>query len=105
MKLSAVTVRVKRAFISEFIEASTAHQANTIKEKGNLRFDFLQSLDDPTLFLFYEAYRSQADIELHREADSYRTWRRTVEPWMAVPRVGLGYRAVAPDDAEQFKYP
>ncbi|MCG8617452.1 MAG: antibiotic biosynthesis monooxygenase [Desulfobacterales bacterium] len=105
MKISAVTVRVKKTFVNDFIEASKIHQANTIKEEGNLRFDFLQSLDDPTLFLFYEAYRSQADIELHRNADSYRTWRQAVDPWMSVPRVGVGYRAVAPDEGDHFRYP
>lgn len=105
MKISAVTVRVREAFVSDFIAASKIHQANTVKEEGNLRFDFLQSLDDPTLFLFYEAYRSQADIELHREADSYKNWRKAVDPWMAVPRVGVGYRAVAPSGEAQFMYP
>lgn len=105
MKISAVTVRVKDAYVQDFIDASVIHQANTVREKGNLRFDFLQSVDDPTLFLFYEAYRSQADIELHRQADSYRTWRKAVDPWMAVPRVGVGYRAVAPADQETFRYP
>lgn len=105
MKISAVTVRVKEAFVNDFIEASKLHQANTVKEEGNLRFDFLQSLDAPTLFLFYEAYRSQDDIELHRNADSYKIWRKTVDSWMAVPRVGVGFRPIAPDDGAQFGYP
>ena len=105
MKINAVTVRVKKTFVNDFIEASKIYQAATVREEGNIRFDFLQSLDDPALFLFYEAYKSQADIEQHRNADSYRTWRKTVDTWMSVPRVGVGYRAVAPDDGAQFQYP
>lgn len=105
MNISAVTVRVKKTFVNDFIEASKIHQANTVREEGNLRFDFLQCIDDPTLFLFYEAYRSEADIEQHRQADSYRNWRQLVDPWMSVPRVGVGYRAVAPDAGDQFRYP
>ncbi len=105
MKVSAVTVSVKQNFINDFITASKIHQANTIKEKGNLRFDFLQNREDASRFLFYEAYESEADIDLHRHAESYQTWRETVEPWMAVPRTGVAYRAIAPCESAEFRYP
>ncbi len=105
MKISAVTVFVKPENIDGFIAASKVHWANTIKEEGNLRFDFLQSRDDPSQFLFYEAYESEADIDLHREAESYQTWRKTVDSWMAVPRTGIGYRAIAPCESTQYRYP
>lgn len=105
MKISAVTVHVKQEFIDDFIKASRIHQANTVKETGNLRLDFLQSRDDPSQFLFYEAYESEADIELHRQAESYRTWRKAVEPWMAVPRRGTAYRAIAPAESRAYRYP
>lgn len=105
MKISAVTVYVKQAFIDDFIAASRVHQANTVKETGNLRFDFLQSRGDPSQFLFYEAYESDADIDLHREGESYQTWRKTVEPWMAVPRKGTAYRAIAPSESQHYRYP
>lgn len=105
MKISAVTVYVKQEFIDDFITASKIHQANTVKEAGNLRFDFLQSLDDPAQFLFYEAYGAEADIDIHREGDSYQTWRKTVEPWMAVPRKGVAYRAIAPCESQHYRYP
>ncbi len=105
MKISAVTVFVKQGFIDDFIAASKVHQANTIKERGNLRFDFLQGRDDPSQFLFYEAYESEADIDLHRQAESYQTWREIVEPWMAVPRTGVAFRAIAPSESPKFRYP
>lgn len=105
MKISAVSVMVKSEFIENFIEASLIHQTNTTREKGNLRFDFLQSKTDPTLFLFYEVYESDADIELHRQAESYKTWRKSVDDWMATPRSGIAYRPLAPIDSEMYRYP
>ena len=105
MKISTVTARVKEAYVDDFIAATRIHHANTLKEKGNIRFDFLQRRDDPTRFLFYEVYESQTDIEVHRKADSYLTWRETVEPWMAEPRRGTPYIAVAPEDDAQYRYP
>ena len=105
MKISAVTVKVKDEFIEDFIEASLIHQKNTMLEKGNLRFDLLQSRNEPSVFLFYEAYESDADIELHRQADSYKTWRKTVDNWMAIPRQGVPYRPLAPTDSHMYSYP
>ena len=105
MKISAVTAHVKEDFVDDFIAATLKHHANTLKEKGNLRFDFLQNREDPTRFLFYEAYESEADIEFHRQADSYLTWRDTVEKWMAEPRQGTPYKPVAPLESRMYRYP
>ena len=105
MKISAVTVKVKDEFIEDFIEASLIHQKNTTLEKGNLRFDFLQSKTEPNAFLFYEVYESEMDIEHHRQADSYRTWRKAVDDWMAIPRSGIRYRPLAPTDSDKYRYP
>ena len=105
MKISAVTVKVKSAHVDDFIAASLIHQKNTVREAGNLRFDFLQSKSDPTDFLFYEAYDSDDDIELHRQGESYRTWRRSVDDWMATPRTGVPYRPLAPRESHMYRYP
>ena len=105
MKISAVTVKVKDDFIEAFIDASLIHQRNTALEKGNLRFDLLQSKAEASMFLFYEVYESDEDIELHRQGDSYKTWRKAVDGWMAVPRKGVAYQPLAPTSDEMFRYP
>ncbi len=105
MKISAVTVKVKSAHVDDFITASLIHQKNTVRESGNIRFDFLQSKSDPTNFLFYEAYDSDDDIELHRKGESYQTWRRSVDDWMATPRTGVPYRPLAPQQSHMYRYP
>lgn len=105
MKISMVTAFVKEEFIDQFIEATLKHHANTMREKGNMRFDFLQSRKDPTMFLFYEAYESEEAIVIHREAESYLVWRKTVEDWMAKPREGVQFKAIAPSDSSMWRYP
>ena len=105
MKISTVKVKVKVELIEDFIAASLIHQHNTLLEKGNLRFDFLQSKAEPTQFLFYEVYESDSDIEIHRQGDSYKTWRKKVDDWMAVPRKGVAYRPLAPTDSTMYRYP
>jgi len=105
MKISAVFVEVKNAHIEDFIKASLVHQANTVKERGNLRLDFLQCVADPSRFMFFEAYESESDIELHRKASSYQIWRKTVADWMAVPREGIAFRPLAPSESRMYRYP
>jgi autoinducer 2-degrading protein len=104
MKVSMVTAHIKKEFINKFIEATLEHHGNTIKEEGNIRFDFLQSQKDPATFLFYEVYVSDEAIELHRQGTSYLTWRKRVKEWMACPREGQAFTAIAPKDMDMWKY-
>jgi (4S)-4-hydroxy-5-phosphonooxypentane-2,3-dione isomerase len=104
MNVNIVKAYVKKEYIEQFIEATRIHHANTIKEEGNIRFDFLQSRNDPALFLFYEAYESDEAITAHREHQSYLTWRKTVADWMAKPREGSQFKAIAPEQIGMWKY-
>lgn len=96
MIVTCVHVYVKPEHVQEFIEASKVNHQNSIKEPTNLRFDVLQSVDDPTRFLLYEAYESEDGARAHKQTSHYLAWRKTVEPWMAEPRQGIAYRFVAP---------
>jgi autoinducer 2-degrading protein len=51
-----------------------AHNSRTLEEDC-LAFDVCQDPDDPTRFVFYEAYRDQAAHQRHREQDSYKRFR------------------------------
>jgi quinol monooxygenase YgiN len=57
MYVVAVTIFVKPENIAPFIEATLDNARNTRREPGNLRFDVLQSADDPARFMLYEVYR------------------------------------------------
>ena len=84
-----VYVHVKPGTVQDFIKASKANLAEAVKEPGNMRFDFLQSAEDPTRFVFYEAYTSAEAAAGHKSTPHYKLWRETVADWMAEPRKGV----------------
>ena len=96
MHVTCVHVRVKSDQIEAFREASILNHRESIQEPGNHRFDILQSNDDPSLFLLYEAYESEAAAAAHKTTAHYLQWRETVADWMAEPRKGVSYQSVAP---------
>jgi len=96
MVVTCVHVHVKLEHVDDFIEASWANHEQSVQEPGNLRFDVLQSRDDPTRFLLYEGYASDAAAAAHKNTAHYLTWRETVADWMAEPRRGVPYIGLAP---------
>ncbi len=98
MIVTCVYVYVKEEHIDDFIEASIENHNGTVKEPGNLRFDVLQSKDDPSKFLLYEAFESEEANAAHKKTEHYLKWRETVADWMAKPREGVPYNVIRPVD-------
>jgi autoinducer 2-degrading protein len=96
MFVTTVMVHVKSDHIDDFIEQTVPNHAASIKEAGNLRFDVLQSQEDPTRFLLYEAYESREAAAKHKETEHYKRWRERVADWMAEPRQGIVYNGIRP---------
>jgi len=88
MIVTIVHVQVKPEHVEDFIEATRKNHLASIREPGNLRFDVLQSKDDPTRFALYEAYESEEAAAAHKKTEHYLKWRETVADWMTKPRVG-----------------
>ena len=96
MIVTCVHVFVKPEHVEDFIAASKRNHENSVQEPGNRRFDVLQSTEDPTRFLLYEAYDDAASAAAHKGTEHYRVWRDTVASWMAKPREGVPYAGIAP---------
>lgn len=96
MHVTLVHVQVKPERIDEFIEACRLNHEGSTAEPGNRRFDILQDAADPTRFVLYEAYVSEADARAHKETAHYAAWRDTVADMLAVPRVGQPFRGLFP---------
>lgn len=96
MIVTTVIIQVKPEFIENFISECTKNHKNSIKEPGNMRFDILQSKEDPTKFLLYEAYESLEHSAAHKQTAHYESWKNAVAPWMAEPRKGIQYKAICP---------
>ncbi len=95
-----VHVHVKPEYVEPFKEATLANARASIKEPGIARFDFAQQQDDPTRFVFVEAYRNAEAPAAHKETKHYQTWRDAVAPMMAEPRASVKFGNVFPEDAE-----
>jgi autoinducer 2-degrading protein len=95
-----VYIHVKPEAIGEFIKASEANHSESVKEPGNIRFDFIQQSDDPYRFMFYEAYESEEAAAAHKNTAHYLKWRETVQEMMAEPRKGVKYTILQPEKRE-----
>ncbi|HEX9627334.1 MAG TPA: antibiotic biosynthesis monooxygenase [Acidiferrobacterales bacterium] len=96
MQVTLVHVHVKPQHVEDFIAATHANHLASVREPGNRRFDVLQSPDDPTRFVLYEAYASAEDAAAHKQTPHYAAWRDAVAPWMASPRQGHPHRGLFP---------
>ena len=96
MHVTIVHVHVKVEHIDDFIEACRLNHEASIRENGNRRFDVLQSADDASRFVLYEAYASKDDAAAHKATAHYLAWRNTVADWMASPREGVPYKGLFP---------
>lgn len=103
MIVTCVTVYVKPENVSEFIQATRENHDHSIKENGNLRFDFLQCASDPSRFFLYEAYESEAASAAHKDTPHYKKWKETVASWMAKPREGVAHKVIAPAEVQKWK--
>jgi (4S)-4-hydroxy-5-phosphonooxypentane-2,3-dione isomerase len=96
MVVTTVMVSVKPEFVDEFLVATIRNHRASVREQGNLRFDVLQSADDPSKFLLYEAYADEESAAAHKESTHYASWRDEVAEWMAEPRRGIKYTSIIP---------
>jgi autoinducer 2-degrading protein len=96
MVATTVLVQVKEEHIDDFIAATIENHDQSVKEPGNVRFDVLQSKNEPSHFMLYEAYESTESAAAHKETLHYKKWRDEVAGWMAQPREGVPYVAIRP---------
>jgi autoinducer 2-degrading protein len=97
MRVTLVHVHVKPEHVERFIAATRRNHEGSVREPGNLRFDVLQSEDDPARFVLVEIFRDAEAVVAHKTTPHYLAWRDEVAGWMAAPREGRRYRLLAPD--------
>lgn len=97
MLATIVAVDVRPECIEAFKRISVYNHENSRKEPGNVRFDVLQSNDDPTKFFLYEVYEDADAAAAHKKTEHYLRWRDEVAAYMASPRHGTPTTPVAFD--------
>jgi len=102
MIVTCVHIKVKKDLVDRFISATIENHVASVKEPGNLRFDFVQMADDPCQFMLYEAYESEQASAEHKLTPHYIQWRDTVADYMAEPRKGIKYKIIKPEDQSKW---
>ena len=97
MIATLVFIDVKPDCVDAFRKITVYNHENARREEGNIRFDVLQNVDDPTKFTLYEVYRDQAAVDFHKTTAHYKRWREEVAPYMATPRRSVVTTPVAFD--------
>lgn len=95
MLATLVFVDVKPENVEAFKKISTYNHDNSRKEPGNVRFDVLQSNDDPTQFVLYEVYVDADAAAAHKKTGHYLRWKEEVAPYMNSPRRAMPTTEVA----------
>ena len=98
MIVTLVNIWVKEQFVDDFIRATIINHANTVKEPGNIRFDFLSDANDKTKFVLYEVFASEEAVAAHKATAHYLKWRDSVADWMEKPRQGLRHTIICPTE-------
>ena len=75
------TVKVKPEHLDEFLENVRQHAANSSREPGCVRFEVLQDVEDQLTVCLLEVFRSEQDLQVHKEQDYYRRWMEISRDW------------------------
>jgi autoinducer 2-degrading protein len=102
MLVLCVEIHVNPEQRQAFVSATRENHLGTRTEPGNLRFDVLQSEEDPNRFMLYEVYRDQAALEAHQKQAHYLKWKSAAEPMMAQPRTRQRLVTLFPEAAADW---
>ena len=95
------TIKVRPEHLDEFVEHVRRHAAASAQEPGCVRFDVLQDASDPTIVCLFEVFRSEADLQAHRQQEYYQRWMSLSRDWRDHERYSRRVlRTLYPDDAD-----
>ena len=74
-------IKVNPEHLNDFVVNVRKHAKNSLGEPGCLRYEVLQDTKDPQTICLYEVFRSEADLDKHREHDYYKRWMVMSRDW------------------------
>jgi autoinducer 2-degrading protein len=99
MHIVHIHIRVKPEALDGFTQATLANARQSVLEPGIARFDVLQNKNDSTQFTLVEVYRTEQDVDRHKETAHYAAWVEAVTDLLAEPRTREMYRNTYPEDS------
>ena len=74
-------IKVKPEHLKDFVENVLKHAKNSLGEPGCLRFEVLQDTIDLQTICLYEVFRTETDLDKHREQAYYKHWMAISRDW------------------------
>ncbi len=78
-------LKVKKDVIEEARKAALGIIAASRAEVGCINYDFHQSIDDETLFLWHETWTNREAIEAHGNSLHFKEFSRTIKDFTEEP--------------------
>lgn len=72
-------LKVKSGKVEELKKAALAIVSDSRAEAGCISYNVHQAIDDETVFIWRECWRSKADLDEHFEKDYVKTFFQTVD--------------------------
>ena len=69
-----VTVEIEEARVPAFLEALKVDAAGSREEEGCLRFDLLKDSEAANTWHFYEIYKNDEAMAVHKTLPHYKAW-------------------------------
>lgn len=69
-----VSMKIDPEIVEDFKQAIMANAKGSNAEDGCLLFDVSVAKDDPTHFILYEKFESEAALDAHREMPHFKTY-------------------------------
>ena len=69
-----VTVEIEEARVPAFLEALKVDAAGSREEEGCLRFDLLKDSENANTWHFYEIYKNDEAMAVHKKLPHYKAW-------------------------------
>jgi len=87
MFVVAVQFTVKPEYLGLFLEAVRKQARDSIEEKGCIRFDINQGLDDRGYVFLYEIYEDEEVFREHVSRDYFKEFSKTTSAWVRSKQV------------------
>eukprot|EP00553_Chaetoceros_curvisetus_P008484 CAMPEP_0204614750 /NCGR_PEP_ID=MMETSP0717-20131115/2401_1 /ASSEMBLY_ACC=CAM_ASM_000666 /TAXON_ID=230516 /ORGANISM="Chaetoceros curvisetus" /LENGTH=106 /DNA_ID=CAMNT_0051627499 /DNA_START=354 /DNA_END=674 /DNA_ORIENTATION=+ len=69
-----VQAEIKPDRMEEFLDLIEKDAVGSRAEPGCIRFDVVQSQEDPNKFIFYEVYKDIESVKFHKEQPHFALW-------------------------------
>jgi len=97
MRVAQVHIEAKPDCVEAFKQACAENAGQSRREPGVVRFDILQSTEQPTSFVLFEVYRSEEAQAAHKRTAHFAKWRADVENLIVEPGRAIMYSYVHPE--------